>query len=270
VTEKPTKRKPTKRKPTKRKLVKRKPRKVTRPVATSVTLSVVSSVRVTHAEMRRHAAVDYITDPDGRSVDFHWGRDDREYCDHVKVDTFRQWARLDQWTDRREQFWEEIELRTLDGLQDRILRARLDELKHMTEARSYMAEYMLPVKHPETGQVMRHPAFTNKGEVHPCANLPIYALDLPRFDRFIKSLLDLDERVMLKRGEAITRTETVGRSTKITTTALDPVGSLMNITPEEARRLAKNLLRQRMGERYHGVLDVPAEEGTDDNDIEKL
>jgi len=169
---------------------------------------------------------------------------------------------MDKWTDRREQYWTEIEQRTLEGLGDKILQARLEELAAMTQARSYMSEYMMPMR-DEKGKVRRHPRLDENGKPHRFAGLPVFPLDMPRLDRFLKALLDLDERVMLKRGEAITRSETIGSKTKVTTTALDPVGSLMSLTREESRRLAQHLLRQRMGERYEGVLDLIEGDATD-------
>jgi len=226
----------------------RKPKKATKAPRTPQ-LSFSAS-----AEMRRYAGLDYITDPEGRSVDWHWGRDDRDYKKSVALVTFKRWGVGDKWVNRREEFWAEIEARTLDGLQDAILRQRLVELTAMTKARSYMSEYMMPLT-DEAGEVRRYPMRDENGEPHPYAGLPQYALDLPKFDKMLKAILDLDERVMLKRGEAITRTENIGGTrSKVTTTTIDPVGSLMNITPEEARHMAKQLLRQRMGERYDGLL----------------
>lgn len=266
------KRKPTKRKPTKKPAKKRVPRKTKkrapRKAKPSITKAAISKSSSTvkrtgkHSQLRRHAGVDYITDPDGRSIRYHYSRDDRTYKDEVSEPRFREWSMEDRWSERREQYWNEIEARTLDGLQDKILRMRMEELAGLTEARNHLSEYLMPLYNKD-GTVKRHPDVDEAGKPHKFAGLPVFPLEMPRFDRFIKSLLDLDERVMLKRGEAITRTETIGSKTKVKTTALDPVGSLMNITPEEARALAKDLLRKRMGERYTDVLDVPGEDATD-------
>lgn len=263
----PTKKRPTKKKPTKKATKKRTPRR-----ATSRSVKIVSKkagvALPKHAEMRKHAGVDYITDPDGRSLDYHYNRDDRTYKKKISIETFRKWSMMDKWPARRDQYWSEIEIRTLEGLQDKILQMRLEELGELTESRNYMAEYLQPLR-DEDGNVRRHPTHDEHGNPHPQAGLPMFPLELPRFDRFIKALLDLDERVMLKRGEAITRTETVGAKTRVKTTALDPVGSLMNLTPAEAKRLAQNLLRQRMGERYEGVLDLVEGDATDGGGTEE-
>lgn len=269
----PTKRKPTKKKPTKKAAKKakpkRSPRRAKKAVKTKAAITKTSKVKRTakaigkHTQLRRHAGVDYITDPDGRSIRYHWARDDRTYKDDISEARFREWSMEDRWSERREQYWNEIEARTLDGLQDKILRMRMEELAGLTEARNHLSEYLMPLYNKD-GTVKRHPDVDpDTGKPHQFAGLPVFPLEMPRFDRFIKSLLDLDERVMLKRGEAITRTETIGAKTKVKTTALDPVGSLMNITPEEARALAKDLLRKRMGDRYRDVLDVPGEDATD-------
>lgn len=241
----------------------RTPRKA-KPKKAKSTALLVREMVPRQIELRRHAGVDYITDPDGKSIEWHWQREDREYSKSISLVQFNKWATQDGWVPRRDQFWTDIETRTLEGLGDKILQERLRELEVMTEARSYMTEYMMPLK-DSAGQVLRHPTMTKSGEVHPQAGLPVFPLELPRLDRFLKALLDLDERVMLKRGEAITRTETVGSKTKLTTTALDPVGSLVNISREEARRLAQHLLRQRMGDRYEGVLDLIEGDATDDD-----
>ena len=239
---------------------KRTPRKVKSTKAAKGSAITRASGR--HVELRRHAGVDYITDPDGRSIVHHFTRDDREYRDQVSERQFRQWSTEDKWADRREQYWNEIETRMLDSLQDQILRVRFKELGEMQEDRSHLVEYMRPLR-DKNGTVIRHEV----GHEH--EGLPKFPLKMPSMDRFIKSILDLDERIMLKRGEAITRTETIGSKTKVTATALDPVGSLMNLTREEARKLAQNLLRDRMGDRYEGVLDLVEGDAKDDGGTEE-
>lgn len=208
------------------------------------------------------AGVEYITDPDGRSIRWHYERGDRPYKTEVGDAMFKRWAVVDQWADRREQYWTEVETRVLDKLQDQIFRDRLRELNSMQEDRSYLEEWLRPLRDAK-GNVQRYPMVNDDGTPHQFAGLPKFPLKMPSIDRFLKALLDLDERIMLKRGEAITRTQTIGEKTKVMATALDPVGSLMNLSREEARKLAQNLLRERMGERYEGVLDLIEGDATD-------
>jgi hypothetical protein len=183
---------------------------------------------------RQQAAIDYITDPEGRSMDFHFRRSDRAYSKLVHMRTWDHWASLDRWTDRREQFWKEIEQKLMNEWRDRLVAMRLTEIEEMTKVRGYMAEYLSPLK-------------DNKGEVKrdPETGLPVYGLYLPKMDGFINMFLALDKQIMLKRGEATTRTE---GSEEMHVGSLDPVSAQTKLSKEDLRAMARVMVLRRQPE----------------------
>lgn len=250
--EKKKKRSPKKLTPSKARRPKKKKTKSELAAPKTVPLQVMT--------LRKQAGYDYVTDPDGRSVRWHYEREDREYSSSLKWSTFEKWSKVDGWVAKRREFWEQIEERTLQHLQDEILRVRLEELAEMSEkSRPYMMEYMQPLR-DEEDNVLRHPMRLRSGEPHPHAGLPVFPLEMPSIDKFIRAFLQLDERIMLKRGEAVTRTESIGDGrSKTSVTALDPVGSLMNLSPEEARSMAKSLLKQRFDKQMSEADELDSE-----------
>ena len=226
-------------KKTAKKTTKRSPRTIElSPPPVEVETSDGTIVKVTVASIKSQAEYRYLFDPDGRGVAWHHETYWKQY---VNIHTFNRWAHIDRWAEKREELWSDIEQRTLAHLTDEILAARLSELKEMTENRSAMMEYMTPLR-DDDGAIKRHPP-GSKYE-----GLPVFPLELPRMDYFMRAVLEWDRQVMLKRGEAVTRTETLGDGkSRVSVTAIDPVGSLMSVTPEEARNLAKSLMRARFG-----------------------
>ena len=104
--------------------------------------------------VRQQAGIEYITDPDGKSIRWHYDRPDRDYGEHVTWMTFDQWARTDKWVDRRVKFWQDIEARTLRLYRDELLKARLEEIREMTESRSFIFEHLQPLRNAD-GTVQR-------------------------------------------------------------------------------------------------------------------
>lgn len=193
-------------------------------------------VTVTVASIKAQAEYRYLFDTDNRGATWHH---ETYWKDLVSVHTFIKWSKEGRWAEKREELWQEIESRTLAHLTDEILAARIAELKEMTENRNAMMEYMTPLR-DEYGEIKRHAPGTKY------EGLPMFPLELPRMDYFMRAVLEWDRQVMLKRGEAVTRTETLGDGrSRVSVTAMDPVGSLMSVTPEEARNLAKSLMRAR-------------------------
>lgn len=214
-------------------------------------------IRIRILTLKRQAEVEFITDPEERSVDWHYYRDDRDYTDVVSVETFRKWAQKRRWVEKRKKFWEDVEADTLEKLKDKIVKQRVVELRKMESARSYMEEYLFPVSDSD-GNVMRDEA----------TGLPVYGLDLPSYDRFVKMWLELDDRIAMKRGEVKTRTEMMDDgSRKVSVTSLDPAGSIKQMTRSDIRGLAKAMIAKKQEKE---VIDVAAEEedGGDEGDEE--
>lgn len=214
-------------------------KKPTKKASTSI-VPASKMITTSMATLKRQAETDYITDPDGNSVSWHYEREDREYSKHVSIETFRKWCSLGKWTERRVQFWDEMQDRMLAHIRDQLFQERMDRLTRNREKASYMAEYLEPLR-DEDGEVQRYPM---DHEFYP--GLPKFPLGLPKMDKFLKAYLDLQSDIRLDSGEAVTRTETIsGGRKKASVTALDPVSSLMNLSPDEARSMAKSLMRKR-------------------------
>ena len=186
--------------------------------------------------VRQQAGIEYITDPDGKSIRWHYDRPDRDYGEHVTWMTFDQWARTDKWVDRRVKFWQDIEARTLRLYRDELLKARLEEIREMTESRSFIFEHLQPLRNAD-GTVQRD----DQG-------LPVFGPRIPSLDKLINAFIKLDTQVMLKRGEAISRTETIGGEEKRTTTALDPVAAMVSLGQDDLRTMARALLKAKQPE----------------------
>lgn len=189
-------------------------------------------------EIRSNAGVDYITDPDARSVEYWWNREDRPYKRAVTFNTFREWSTLDNWTSRREKFWLEVEDRVIAAKQHQIMMQRLKEVDELTEIRAPMMEYLQPLRDHE-GRIVRH----DDGELE---GLPKYPLALPSMEKFIKALIDLDKHLMLKRGEATARSEQLGQEGG--GNPLDPVKTKASFSREDVRALSRYLLTMRQPE----------------------
>jgi hypothetical protein len=145
--------------------------------------------------MRKIAATDFICDPDGHSIRWHYERKDRLYEKTIAWRTFEGWSLKDTWTARREAYWEHIESRIRDHMADEILRRRLKDLENFENKLTALDRFLEPL-------------LDDKGEIQTDDDgLPKYALKLPDMDKFIAMYLKLHERVMLLRGEATTRSE---------------------------------------------------------------
>ena len=219
-----------------------------------------STYLVRVSEIRRGAAVDYITDPEARSAEYWHGRKDRPYHRAVVYQTFRVWQQEDEWTSRRTQFWAEITERIIAERQKQVLIAGLQELEELTEVRMYMGEYLNPLRTAD-GAAQRYP------KDHPLAGLPMMPLKMPDLDKFVKMFLALEKHLMLKRGEAVTRTDSVGDDKKVPVSSLDPIAQKVSIGRQDVLALAQLLLERRQPQLVEGaVIDVPVEEDDDDDD----
>lgn len=201
--------------------------------------------------LRQQAGVDYIADPDGRSINFHYHRDDREYKKTLTYVSFSDWSKEDHWVVKREQFWREVEARVLAQWQEKLIQRRFAEIDELTEIRTYYSEYMRPLKDKD-GKVRRDEE----------SGLPVFGLDMPRMDRWIRVFLEVDERLMTKRGEATQRTESSTPEMQQRISALDPVTASARLSPEDLRAMSREILRRRQPE-LADVIPAPPEDVDD-------
>ncbi len=229
------------------------------------------------AELRRMAGIDFIRDPDGNTIDHWWAREDRPYHKAVKQKTFQEWAREDNWINRREQFWLEVEYKVLEDAKHKILVQKLREIDEVTVISDAMQEYLRPLRDPLTGDVKRYPEYDNEGKPHPLAGLPVFPLELPPMDKFAKSWIDVNKLLMTKRGEATSRSETLqSEQTRVIAGGLDPTTSGVSFSREDIRRLAAYALKMKQPELQgenplDDVIDIdeveePLEEAEEDED----
>ena len=200
----------------------------------------VRSITLASADIKRQAEEDYITDPNSNGIDWHYRRDDRSYTKACAIDTFRHWAKVGKWADRRVEYWEEIQTRLLAHIQDQLLQQRIKEVEDLHEIKSAVGEYLVPLR-DDDGDIVRNEN-----------GLPKFGLEMPPLDKLVKVFLDLDLRIGLKTGDVTNRTETVndkgdlsgGHSRRLLSTK-DPVSALMSIQPNEAKLMARQLLLDR-------------------------
>jgi len=184
---------------------------------------------------RISARLDYVTDPDSNTIEWHYKRTDRDYQRAVPFLTFQEWAREDGWTDGRAEYWRNIEKKVREAYADRMLKLRLEELEELTELRSEMSQFLKPLR-DDDGNIRKDPA----------TGLPIMPLEMPKYHQFVAAFLDLDERIMLRRGEAISRTEshvTSGANEDDNATPNDPLGSRVSLDKETLRAMTRTLLK---------------------------
>lgn len=224
---------------------KRKPGKFKKPA-----LGKVKSITLLSSDIRRQAEEDYITDPDSNSIDWHYKRDDRSYKKACAIDTFRHWAKAGKWSERRIQYWEEIQKRLLAHIQDRLLDQRIKEVEDLHTIKSAVGEYLNPLI-DDDGEVIRNEE----------TGLPKFGVEMPSLDKLVKVYLDLDLRIALKTGDVTNRTETVtangeeGPRGRLLNSG-DPVSNLMNIQPHEAKALARKLLLDRNARLDEDIIDM--------------
>ena len=245
-----------------------KPKRVARPFAPEPT-AIVAEEPTTLSEMetrlmslRRLAKINYVSDPQERGIDWH-RENDRDstgaylFKHEVKQTTFDLWSVTDGWVKAREEFWAQIEAQVLTSLQDEFAKQKIEDLAVMHTAKASLTEYLMPLKERD-GTVRRWPIG------HKYEGLPMYPLEFGRFDRFIEAYLKLDERMMLKRGEAIQSTQQELQNMESDTAApeqdkLAPARAFAKqYDPQELRAMARAGLEMRM--KHQSVADVQAEE----------
>jgi hypothetical protein len=216
---------------------KRRARKLPPPVSTELTVPAPSTVvqrrgSARKSSLRQLAAIDFVVDPDSNSVDWHWRRGDRDYQKVVPHRTFKNWALLDKWEERREAFWSDVETRVLEQWRERMVAQRFREIEELTEVRAHLAGYLRPLR--KDGKIV----------LDAKTSLPKFALKLPSFDRFMRMFLDLDSQLMQKRGEATNRAdESLRQKRDQAGETVDPAVENLPLHKEDVRALGRVLLR---------------------------
>jgi hypothetical protein len=198
---------------------------------------------------RHQSMIDYVTDPEARSLEWHYNRPDRDYKAYLSDRTFSQWAAADGWRDKREVFWQRASLRVLEQEQDRIVKQQREELAQLAKVRDHLVQHLMPLE-DDDGGIMVYPDEYENGDPHPLAGKPVLPYVMQSYDKAIKAYLEVDQRIMLKRGEVTQRTEGVALANaegEATTSPLNPTtrtSAAHNFTPEQVRAMARTLLRQ--------------------------
>jgi hypothetical protein len=204
-----------------------------------------------NARLREMALIDFVTDPDQRTIVEHYSRVDRPWRKHVDSGTFYQWAAHGKWSDRRAEWWRQIEARILAKRAEQVANQRISEIETMESVRENMTRYLFPLMSKE-GSVQVHPEMEPDGVTpNPLAGLPMYGLKMPSLDKFVASFIALDKQIMLKRGEIRDRDPESGASIA----ALPPVTAhesnetgVAGLAPEDLRAMAHALVRRRQPE----------------------
>lgn len=193
----------------------------------------------TIVEAKRRAEVDFVTDPEERTLDFHYNRPDRNYNKLVKLPTFKDWYQWGEWKQKRRMFWRELQNRTIGKLQDKFLAIRLKEVERLQIVEEGLFEYLMPMK-DEDGNPLEDEE----------TGLASFALPLGNMSQVASTMLAVMERKMLLRGDAIHRTESLGGNKDEGDIHLHAHvhtgdGTINDITEEEAQKLARTLIKIR-------------------------
>ncbi len=196
---------------------------------------------------RAQARSDYVMDPEQRSALWHYQRTDRPYTTTWAEATFRSFSISEHWTELRERFWREVEERVWNQQREKAVAQKLAQLDELTGVYTVMMEWLRPLR-DETGEVKRYPV---DHEAFP--NLPRFALEMPSIEKYAASMLKMQQQLMLLRGEATSRNETVGGQGDGSISSFDPVGAAQSFSTAELRSIARLLVRNRQPE----LLDQP-------------
>lgn len=203
-----------------------------------------------NAILRRQARTDFLVDADGRSVRWHYDRSDRMYREIVGWNQFLRWSVDDAWVSGRKKFWEEMEARVFEHAKDRALRQRLNEIDRVSGLLNTFEKYLQPL-------------VNEKGEplIDADTLLPKMGVKLPPLDRMVGAWLDLHERLMRLRGEAVLAPKPAepasgeGPPQLPSEHVRDPVADGLSLSREDIRHLAQSFVRLRMQET--GAVESP-------------
>lgn len=207
----------------------------------SATAPVPRKPPASQAVWRSQARTDFVMDPDKRSVLWHYQRADRPYSTMWAERTFREFATDDHWLEHREKFWRDVEARVWDLQREKVVAQKLAQLGKLTHVYEHAIEYLAPIVDADTGEVKRY------APDHPTlANLPMLPLEMPSYDKYVGAMVKLGQQLVLLRGEATSRTESVPTDGQHVTK--DPVGASQTLSQDELRAIARLLVRRRQPE----------------------
>lgn len=146
-----------------------------------------------YMHIRHDLKLAYVSDMQKRDLSFWQEKWERERGIPSKL--VLDWARRDQWPKLRVQYWADIEQSILDERKQQIVTQKTRELAELDDLRSHMGEWLRPLR-DKRGRVRRH---TNE----PYQGLPMYPLEMPKMDAFLRAYVLLDKQIMLKRGEIV-------------------------------------------------------------------
>jgi len=215
---------------------------------------------LTLEQWKNLALMDFVTDPQSRPFTYHYQRRDREYHKLVAYEAFSVWSREGNWHDRRVRYWEEVVARVQSEFVERVALQRIKEIDRMTIAVDAISEYAMPLL-DEDGKVVRHKDGVFQG-------LPKFALPMPDFDKVVTMLTKLQEKLLLLRGEATSRSETtttgVDKDGKPIGGSLDSMKGKVNFSVDEIRAMSKLMLVSRQPELLDDAIDIEAELGEEE------
>lgn len=213
--------------------------------------------------LRKIAATDYICDPDGHSMRWHYERKDRPYEKSISYVRFEMWGTEDGWTKRRDAYWEHIESKVREHMADTLLRSRLQDIGKFRGMLDVLVQYLEPLVDAKTGKM----------KLDPDTGLPLYPLKLPSMEKFMGMYLLLHERVMLLSGEATVRSEQLrpdASEPELNEHLRDRAAIRPKLARADVRAMARTLLRSRAEARAEAeaaqdkpAIDAAGEEADD-------
>lgn len=222
-----------------------------------------------HLRLIEHQAmIDYVSDPEQRGLRYHFNRPDRAYPKYASYDQVEKWSVRGKWGQRREEFWIQISDRILERHQEALVQVQQIEVEELTELRRQLLEHIRPLTE-EDGSIKCYPPFDRYGEPHPLAGKPMLPHAISSYDKAVKVFLEVDERLMTKRGEVTKRRETIDSSAdeRGDVPALQPVVRTPKLSPEQARTISRLMLRQQQPELDKPLaIDVKVGAGNDADD----
>lgn len=212
----------------------RQPRKLEEP---PVPVVAVTLTRTSEASDRSDALwlrvrTEYITSPDQPSLETLA----KKYEKQVGYEAIRKRCAAEKWLDERERWWTEAETRLLGRIQDEYLSERLKEMREIAKVRGFVFAHLMPLTDPKTGEPILDAE----------TGLPKFPHGFRSQESVAKTYLMLQERGMLLRGEAISRTESALRDRQAEEDPLAALAANANFTREEIRKLARDLLARRL------------------------
>jgi hypothetical protein len=181
--------------------------------------SEVARVRVPDAEQSReaarfHAGKDYVYDPEQRTGRWWW----ESHYRSVPWDTFRRWSQMDDWSQRREDFWRYVESALGQKIASDVVREQAEEVQELLAVRRLVFAQLKPDK-------------DGKLELPPIKSL----------EALIKTAIDIDKRADDKRSVVTDNLPLALGSTGAAESQL--AGPGVSFSEEEIRAMAQARMR---------------------------